>query len=288
MTIIEQIKAEIERRIKILREDEVVRQNCTSDFLEGKIYGYEEVLSFLDTLESEKPSGPTIEEPIDGVLYAAACGIKNATGKSEKPTQEGLEEEIGSYMSNKWRFGCITPITPVVLPNFTTEDLKECARHFAKWGAEHFAYARKTSPNDLEEAANNYLDGIYGKIPHSDSHIDIFIHGAKWGAEHLASVGKTSPKDLEEAAKEFAATTYTAPYVKGSPTVVTAFDGDTFKGFIAGAEWNREQMMKEAVEYEVGMHGEPIKITFDKYVQRARGIWPGDKVRIIIVKEDRI
>lgn len=48
----------------------------------------------------------------------------------------------------------------------------------------------------------------------------------------------------------------------------------------------KEQMMKEAVEYEVGMHGEPIKITFDKYVQRARGIWPGDKVRIIIVKED--
>lgn len=48
-----------------------------------------------------------------------------------------------------------------------------------------------------------------------------------------------------------------------------------------------DEMMKEAEEYEVGMHGEPIKITFDKYVQRARGIFPGDKVRIIIVKETR-
>ena len=58
--------------------------------------------------------------------------------KPEKPmNQEWLKEEIGSYMSNKWKFGCITPITPVVLPNFTTEDLKECARHFAQWGAEH-------------------------------------------------------------------------------------------------------------------------------------------------------
>lgn len=55
MTIIEQIKAEIEMRIIILREDEIVRQNCSTDFLEGKIFGYEEVLSFLDTLETEKP-----------------------------------------------------------------------------------------------------------------------------------------------------------------------------------------------------------------------------------------
>lgn len=53
-------------------------------------------------------------------------------------------------------------------------------------------------------------------------------------------------------------------------------------GFLEGAEWVREQMMKGALEYEVGMHGEPIKITFDKYVQRARGIFPGDKVRVIV------
>ena len=67
--IIQAIKAEIERRMKILREDEVVRQNCTSDFLEGKIYGYEEALSLLSTLESEKPMN-----------------------------QEGLEEEIERYL----------------------------------------------------------------------------------------------------------------------------------------------------------------------------------------------
>ena len=54
-------------------------------------------------------------------------------------------------------------------------------------------------------------------------------------------------------------------------------------GIIAGAKWDREQMMKDAVEYEVGMHGEPITVNLDKYVQRARGIFPGDKVRVIVI-----
>ena len=57
-------------------------------------------------------------------------------------------------------------------------------------------------------------------------------------------------------------------------------------GIIAGAKWHAEQMLKEAVEeVEVGMRGEPIEIILDKYVQRAMGIFPGDKVRVIIVKE---
>lgn len=36
-----------------------------------------------------------------------------------------------------------------------------------------------------EEAANNYLDGVYGKMPHSDLHIAIFIAGAKWDREQM-------------------------------------------------------------------------------------------------------
>ena len=58
------------------------------------------------------------------------------------------------------------------------------------------------------------------------------------------------------------------------------------EAFIAGYNLCKEQMLKEAEEYEVGMHGEPIKITFDKYVQRAKGIFPGDKVRVIICKKE--
>ena len=60
--LIVKIKTEFERRIKILREDKVVRQNCTSNFLEGKIFGYEQVLSFLSTLESGRPVPADLEE----------------------------------------------------------------------------------------------------------------------------------------------------------------------------------------------------------------------------------
>lgn len=45
------------------------------------------------------------------------------------------------------------------------------------------------------------------------------------------------------------------------------------KGFIEG---------DKIIEYEVGMHGEPIEIALDKYAQRARGIFPGDELTIIL------
>ena len=49
---------------------------------------------------------------------------------------DGLEEEIQKYMSERWEFGCINPTTPVYLYNFTTDELKEVARHFAEWQKE--------------------------------------------------------------------------------------------------------------------------------------------------------
>ena len=111
MNIIETIRAEIERRIK---ECEATYPKDKDGYWfpeQEEAYAiaeeYKQLLSFLSTLESEKPIN------LD------------------------LEKEIGSYMSNKWKFGCVIPITPVVLPNFTTEDLKDIARHFAQWGAEH-------------------------------------------------------------------------------------------------------------------------------------------------------
>lgn len=122
MTTIENIKAEIERRIEHYKEwvEFYKARGTKSDYDETVLGAYSDLLSFISTLESEKPSGPTIEEPIDGVLYAAACGIKNATGKSEKPI-DGLEEEIKRYYDD-WDGDC---------------RYVQTARHFAKWGAEH-------------------------------------------------------------------------------------------------------------------------------------------------------
>ena len=80
------------------------------------------------TEDSERSNGLTIEEPIDGVLYAAACGIKNAAGKSEKPiNQEGLEKEMDKFFETM----------PVLEHENIFEDtFKNIARHFAQWQKE--------------------------------------------------------------------------------------------------------------------------------------------------------
>lgn len=128
----------------------------------------------------------------------------------------------------------------------------------------------------------------------SEDCVDFNMHEEK----EIKESEKPVPNGLEEAATitldeaESVADEYTGFLEKGlienqpRPIGGKWFIKYARKRFIAGAKWQKEQMMKEAVEYEVGMHGEPIKITFDKYVQRARGIFPGDKVRIIIVKEN--
>lgn len=93
--------------------------------------------------------------------------------------------------------------------------------------------------------------------------VDKLIYALK----HGPSIIMDKPRELEVTWKERIASDLDAAYQSGKADM-------------------KKQMMREAVEYEVGLHGEPIKIAFDKYVQRARGIFPGDKIKIIIVNED--
>ena len=102
MTIIVQIKAEIERRLKILREDEIVRQNCSANFLEGKIYGYEESLSLLDDIESEKPMNQEgLDKEIDEISIHVPCS--EFTHESEFTDLLGWLKEQFTYF---YDLGC--------------------------------------------------------------------------------------------------------------------------------------------------------------------------------------
>lgn len=56
------------------------------------------------------------------------------------------------------------------------------------------------------------------------------------------------PSDSDEAARDFAKTTFKKPYSDSPDEEVTIVEPDKYAGFIAGVEWDREQMMKEAVE----------------------------------------
>lgn len=101
-----------------------------------------------------------------------------------------------------------------------------------------------------------------------------------------------SQKELDEAAREYAKTTFKKPYSDNPDEEVTIVEPDKYAGFIAGAKWDREQMMSKAVCYiaqpDITATGN-IVIPFIRigYTALSRyGIKVGDKVRIIIVKED--
>lgn len=67
-------------------------------------------------------------------------------------------------------------------------------------------------------------------------------------------------------------------------------DHDLSDAFIAGAEWQKEQMLKDAVEAEVQYFGEtqgvPRTIKIPRMQEWLKPFKDGDKVRVIIVKED--
>lgn len=210
MTIIEQIKAEIERLI-----DE--RYNWVEDNSSESVAACEaltRVLSLLSTLETEKPM------------------------------QEGLEEEISKKYAND------------TTTMRTREQYAELARYFYDLGCRRTAEkydeieynrqrAEESVPNDLEEYASrvgfDYADNIVQESP-----------GHRWN-DH----------DVEYAYRD---------------------------GIIAGAKWQKEQMMKEAVEgvvsIDVGLVSREY-FNFHSYDFNPAGKFKdGDKVRIIIVKEE--
>ena len=126
-----------------------------------------------------------------------------------------------------------------------------------------YASGSSEIPNDLEEAADEYF-----KNPENSWVVkDIFIAGAKWQKE----------QDLSEMAQS------------KSPLSV-AYANRCFEN---GKQAMKEQMMKEAIHYvvqdDLDSHGASYNIPFIRIGTTAlkpKGIGVGDKVRIIIVKED--
>ena len=184
--------------------------------------------------------------------------LKQLDTLQEQPVCEDLEEELKDYFRHYYNCDYPKQIEDKTCSVMMIH-LVECARHFAQWGAEHATHAE--IPADLEEAANNYLDGVYGKIPHSDFHIAIFIAGAKW-------------QKWQETRE------------------MVMSDGSYFqKCYELGKKDMREQMMKNAVEAEVFEYQSPL--LYPEYYDDNPGppaiilerdsVKPGDNVRIIIL-----
>ncbi len=81
-----------------------------------------------------------------------------------------------------------------------------------------------------------------------------------------------SEGDLEEAWRK--------AYAKEKDEILVVYDHHA--GFVAGANWKREQMMKGAIDAKLSF-GQPVLLSHPVSPQIAKD---GDKVKIIIIKED--
>ena len=91
------------------------------------------------------------------------------------------------------------------------------------------------------------------------------------------------PNDRDIAAKEYAKTTFKKPHSDNPDEEVTIVEPDKYAGFIAGAKWDKEQMMSNAVEGTVYGNGIYTWVAGDIPSQFKYG----DKVRVIVLpKED--
>ena len=88
-------------------------------------------------------------------------------------------------------------------------------------------------------------------------------------------------EDLEEAAeKEY-------PLVEGLPNAMNDLIAHRQVAFKKGVKWHKEQMLKNAVEgVVIDLLGLQIKAPLNAVIQR-EGLKEGDKVKIVIVKEDK-
>lgn len=112
----------------------------------------------------------------------------------------------------------------------------------------------------------------------------------------IDSLQQEQPEQPDESLEEAAHLFSESPEPLYSPGHRFHWDDDALFGkqieasFIAGAKWQKEQMMKEAVDADVKLtlHDKTGDISLHTgYLPKELGIKCDDKVRIIIVKEEK-
>ena len=244
MSIIEQIKAEVERQMENARNVRINGTTQQAKEADAIIHTLQDHLNFLSTLQEQPVSPPNwYPNPLE-----------------EQPVCEGFDREFSKF-SNDVDAEHPFPIC--------VDEYKDFARHFYELGRQS-----KEQPvcEELEDAVTNYIAPIENEdglkvINFSGQDIkDAFVAGANWQREQ-------NDKETAE--------------------LLTI-------AHLQGADQMREQMMKEAVEGEVcGRVYDHINIRFADGI--CKFLEPknishipadvskykvGDKVRIIIVKEN--
>ena len=260
MTDKEKIKAEIERRLK-----------------EGKLYvysrtEYEDLLKFIDSLEEptsddfeafEKQYFEENEGEIVSVYDRHAGLVDGMRWKEQQVIFYGLDGRNPQHRTQEEIDEAMAELEEKIKA-FTKAHSKEDVEQFLREleGKEHIS--------DLEEEINNYI----GHPQEADEDIDITVirqaarHFAQWGIDHVMTLRKMIDKDVEKMAWAYAA--WAACGDESDLMVVSAFE--------EGAKWQKEQIMKDAVDLVI-KDASFVNLKID-------GIKKDDKVKLIIIKEE--
>lgn len=200
MSIIEQIKAEIERRLSYYHPENV-NHGLASEFREdGKAIAYEELLSFLDAL-GEKSEKPTIPVDLEKEIKEY-CGTRDICP---------VPDFIDAVARHFYELGCRRtaekydeieynrqraeepPVALVAIKPILPTALKPCIATFKEQSGS------SEIPNDLEEAAKEYEKRVieetkchHNALTYAEGYEnalllipDAFISGAKWQAGQM-------------------------------------------------------------------------------------------------------
>ena len=263
--LLAKIKDEIERQM--CENPEVEYDNGFNDALDYLLY-------FLNTLEKPKIVDGEDETELNSFAYLEQLGY-TCIPPGEEPKIEPdieLKKEIEKkYDQAKW--GYVDGVGSVVMDK---GQFIRIARHFAQWGARYRDLTKsgqvtqcvlsepeqKPVPQELKVASVQIADNLLSKprdyalaskADYWNGARDGVIAGAEWQEKRNLRFGKQ------------------------------VLSGD-FTVFETGRKYEREQMLKEAVEGIVmNFSSKEPKPTV---IVDAKGFNQGDKVRIIIVKED--
>lgn len=135
---------------------------------------------------------------------------------------------------------------------------------------------------DKVEKIKDWLKPYLKKDKVRDEHEEGFFHCAMLLNDFIDTLSEEPDKSLEEAAEEYATEWHQNP--DGSAWK-PYFEVSTIKAFVAGAEWQKTQMMKESVEGYLNYYEDSGGILMAE-AQVGCPYHNGDKVHIIIVKEE--
>lgn len=182
MTIIERIKAEIERLTDELelqaRENAEANNGEATDYCFGVVDMQMNLLSFLTTLESEKPMN--LEEEINRYLHEE-CSDDDEPGIHE--IAEHFAQWGAEHLASAGKTLEIKPGDEVAINGHKIVYDKDK-------GYVTIVKSEEGVPNDLEEAADKYAEELTSEPYLQVVHKTDFIAGAKWQAEQLL---KSSP-----------------------------------------------------------------------------------------------